>query len=453
MASVIRDPNGRKRISFRENGRTKQIRLGKATVKQAEAFRVRVEGLLAAKLQGLPPDGELSAWLAGLGDTLHDRLVRVGLAQPRRKVVSPTLAELLDRFVASATVKPATLAAYRQTTNSLRKHLGERTPIDAITPEDADRWRRAIVDEGLAGATVAKRCHVAKAIFKRAVRWGLLQRSPFEGLRTGSQSNPERSVYVPREVVAAVLDACPDDRWRAVVALCRFAGLRCPSEVARLTWADVHWEKGRLTVRSPKTEGREGRAVRLVPISPELRPILLRLFEQARAGDERVIHDLDAAKNLRTTFQKIIARASCAPWPRLFQNLRASCATDWVERFPAHAVARWLGHSPMIAAQHYLHVRDRHFEEAAGLVREESGANLGADGAQNAALHTTGGSCAGAHESRESSKNSACVQSSAGSCKPLQNRRMGDTGLEPVTSCVSYRRASQLRQSPRIAAA
>lgn len=52
---------------------------------------------------------------------------------------------------------------------------------------------------------------------------------------------------------------------------------------------------------------------------------------------------------------------------RLFHNMRASCATDWVERFPAHVVAGWLGHSPMIAAQHYLQTRDAHFDLAAGV--------------------------------------------------------------------------------------
>jgi hypothetical protein len=34
-----------------------------------------------------------------------------------------------------------------------------------------------------------------------------------------------------------------------------------------------------------------------------------------------------------------------------FQQLRASCETDWFERFPAHAVAGWLGHFPLIAAR------------------------------------------------------------------------------------------------------
>ena len=47
--------------------------------------------------------------------------------------------------------------------------------------------------------------------------------------------------------------------------------------------------------------------------------------------------------------------------------MRAPCATVGVERFPAHVVAGWLGHSPLIAAKHYLQVRDSHFDATAGV--------------------------------------------------------------------------------------
>ena len=63
---------------------------------------------------------------------------------------------------------------------------------------------------------------------------------------------------------------------------------------------------------------------------------------------------------------KIIVRAGHKPWPRLFQNLRGSCETDWVGVHPAHEVASWLGHSPSIAARHYLKHKDLHVQAATG---------------------------------------------------------------------------------------
>jgi len=34
-----------------------------------------------------------------------------------------------------------------------------------------------------------------------------------------------------------------------------------------------------------------------------------------------------------------------------------------VEKYPNHVVAKWLGHSPMIAATRYLQTREHHFED------------------------------------------------------------------------------------------
>jgi hypothetical protein len=132
----------------------------------------------------------------------------------------------------------------------------------------------------------------------------------------------------------------------------------------------------------------------VVPIAPELRVILQDLFDAAEVGAGAVVPRLrDASTNLRTTFSKIIAKAGVKPWPRLFHNMRASCATDWVEHVPAHAVAGWLGHSPLIAAQHYLQTRDAHFHLVTGGGACERGAQSGAPKgqpvAQNAAQRPT----------------------------------------------------------------
>jgi len=308
----------------------------------------------------------------------------------------------------------------------LREHFGDDKPLHALTPSNADAWRKEIADSGLAPATVAKRVRVAKAVFSKAVRWGLIPASPFADLRAGSQSNPERAYYVSPEAIRAILAACPDNQWRAIVALSRFAGLRCPSEVVGLRWGDVNWARGRLTVRSPKTAGHEGRAVRVVPIAPELRPILQDLFDAAEPGAEAVAPRLrDAGMNLRTQFERIIAKAGVKPWPRLFHNLRASCATDWVERFPAHVVAGWLGHSPMIAARHYLQTRDAHFDLAAGM--DEAATNP----ATNPATQARPSDSTRKQAKPENPKDSADLVTVGAECDSVESLQMTPRGFEP----------------------
>ncbi|TVQ62723.1 MAG: site-specific integrase [Phycisphaerales bacterium] len=450
MASIGREgERGElKRIMFRDTaGKQKSLRLGKCSERNALLALSALEHLLEAKQHDTAPHYDAVRWLERIDDRIHARVVALELAQPRDTAVV-TVGMLLDRFCAAASVKASTMAAYKQTTDSLRAHLGDDTPLVTITPAYADSWRKSIAEpvnvtdedgnettKQLAPATVAKRVHVARAIFKRAVRWGLMDSSPFADLRAGSQSNPDRAFYVPVETIRSILAACPDDEWRAIVALSRFAGLRCPSEVVGLRWGDIVWDKGRMTVRSPKTASHEGHAVRVVPIAPELRPILQALFDRAEPGAEAVVPRLrDGRVNLRTQFERIIARAGVKPWPRLFHNLRASCATDWVEHFPAHVVAGWLGHSPMIAAQHYLQTRDAHFDLAAGIGKAAT--NPATTMATNPATQARPHKPKEQRSQPESHENQGLMVGCGIVCDSVENKLMGVTGLEPVTSAM-----------------
>ena len=430
MASIGREGKGgeRKRIIYRDPaGKQQSLRLGRCSERAAQSALVGFERVLEAHRLGttIHPDGV--RWLESIDDRLHARVARLGLVEPRKGAAVVTLGTLLDRFAESAVVKPVTLAAYRQAIGSLREHFGDDAPLNTITPTRADGWRKALAESTLAPATVAKRVNVAKTIFRKAVRWGLIPSSPFADLRAGSQSNPERSHYVDAEATRAVLAACPDDQWRAIVALSRYAGLRCPSEVVRLTWGDVNWERGRLTVRSPKTAGHDGHAVRVVPIAPELRTILLALFVEAEPGSEWIVPRLrDAGTNLRTHFLRIIGRAGVKPWPRLFHNLRASCATDWVERFPAHVVAGWLGHSPMIAARHYLQTRDAHFDLAAGV------GEAAAKAAANPATQARTSDPTDEHAERGNAGKHAVLAGVGIVCDAVEDEPMGAAGFEPA---------------------
>lgn len=383
MASLVRlakgwrmffdGPDGRKAIwlgSKTRKGREDRTRVlnedqddGKAPREIRQAFDW-IEELVACRRVATSPSPRLAAWLRDIDDRLHDRIAAAGLCEPR---VRTTIGELLDRFEASCEVKPSTLLAYRQAFESLRETLGADRCILAVTKADADAWRQGLADEGLAKATQAKRTRVAKSVFRQAVKWGLLAASPFEDLRCGSQTNPDRLVYVPRPVVEQVLAVCSDDRWRGIVALARFAGLRCPSELVGLTWADVNFERHRLTVRSPKTAHHEGRGSRIVPLLPIVEEILLRLYAAAPEGEPKVFPRLrTTATNLRTQLLRILDRASVQPWPRLLQNLRASAATDFVEKRGAHVASAWCGHTAAVAARHYLSVRDEDFEAVTG---------------------------------------------------------------------------------------
>ena len=466
MASLIWDgeakgPRGwrRARIQFLLSDRLLTVRLGATSLRVAHEWKARIEQLVVDLKGGVSHDGPLVAWLQNLPDEAYGKLARVGLVVPRVREETDvrTLKSLCDAFKGRAAVKASTSASYGQTIDSLTAFFGESRDVSTITPEDADEWRKAVscarqgeglrrkrrttADNTLAPATVAKRVHVAKRIFGKAASWGWLAKNPFAALRAGSQANPNRSHYVDTQIAESVMEACPGPQWRTLVALCRYAGLRCPSEVGLLGWVDVDFHHGRLRVRSPKTEGHGGdHAVRLVPIVPRLRAILADAFDTAASGETLVVPLASRqSANLRTTLTKMIERAHCAPWPRLFQNLRASCETDWVQNYPLHVCAKWLGHSPAIAAQHYVMVRDHHFADAirgGSEVTVSRGAKCGALVVQTAAQQAPA-----TDTQRIARREKTSVIPEGNSVSPASREELkicsvGDEGLEPPTPSV-----------------
>jgi integrase len=367
MASIGNDPNGHKRILFvAPDGKRKTIRLGKVTMKQATAFKVKVEALIGQTITGVADD-EVSRWLAGLDAERYGRLAAVGLVRPRERD-GQTLGALLDGYIAGrhADAKPRTLINLDQARKYLIAFFGADKTVRDITEADAEEFYRRQLAEGLALNTVRRTCGRAKQFLHFAVRKRLILSNPFVGLKTAVGSDPDRKFFVTSNMACKVLDACPDGDWRLIFALCRWGGLRCPSEVGALRWGDVDWERSRFTVHSTKTEHHECKGRRIVPLFPELLPHLADAFDRAEPGQEYVVMRCrDGGVNLRTQLERIIERAGLVPWPKLFHNLRASRQTELAERYPIHVVCAWLGNSAAIAREHYLQVTESHYEQAA----------------------------------------------------------------------------------------
>ena len=131
-----------------------------------------------------------------------------------------------------------------------------------------------MAEQGLSESTVNKRCGNAKVFFNVAVKRKLIASNPFTELESKSFANKSRQYFLERKDADKILDACPDAQWKCLFALCRYGGLRCPSEVLSLRWCDINWEQGRMLIHSPKTERHEGRESRIIPIFPEIWPYL-----------------------------------------------------------------------------------------------------------------------------------------------------------------------------------
>ena len=371
------------RVSFYDkDGERRFIRLGEIGKKAAESITLHVQQLADLSYAGMSLDAEQTAWLAKIGQDLTDRLAAVGLVPNRASTAKDVqLGEFLDGYIADRTdIKPWTKTNLKQARNNLVAYFGKTRRLAEITAGDADEFRRQLLTR-LGENTVRRHCGRAKQFFRHAVRKELIAKNPFADMRgCGVKANRERDYTVTREVAQKVLDACPNAEWRLIFALARFGGLRIPSELMQLRWGDIDWERGRMTVRSPKTEHHEGKSSRVVPLFPELRPHLEAVWDLAEEGAEYVIaRRRSPGVNLRTRLEKIIARAGLKPWPKLFHNLRANRQTELAAKFPEHVACEWIGNSRAVAREHYLRVTEADYEHAARL---EGGTEGGTEGAR-----------------------------------------------------------------------
>ena len=401
MASLSTDGTKNRTVQFvAADGKRRSIRLGKVNLKHAEAVRQKVGHLAGALTHKLPLDAETAAWVRDLGDELHTKLAAVGLVPARQ---SQALGAFLDAYMlrAAAERKGGTMTTINTVANDLRRFFGEGTGVRSIGPAEARDFRHHYLTRTpkLAAATHSKRLKTARQFFEYAVTIGLTPANPFEGVTTVSVLPDERRHYVTIED-ARKLIAAADPTWAIMIALARFGGLRCPSEVLSLKWEHVNFETMRMTVPSPKTEHLPGRAYRPCPIFEALAPHLADAFERAAPGEIYVVGGPRGERyraasasvkgwvscNVRTPFEKLIRRAGLIPWPRLFHNLRASCETDLAAEFPGHVVAAWIGHSQETMRKHYLQVRESDYEAASRprlVAGERGGAISGASVVQN----------------------------------------------------------------------
>lgn len=475
MASIASEPNGHRRLLFTApDGNRKSIRLGKCSQKDAERISGHIEHISTSKLPGQPIPRETALWIGSIGHKLHDRLARSGLIERRVAPEVMGLAPFIDTYMAQRPdLKPNTLVLMKQARIWLLRYLGDDRRLDQVTTSDADGYKAHMVSSGLAKATIAKRCRYARHFFDVAKRRGLVATNPFQHIKGAVQGNPARRCFVPGDLIAKVIEVAPDPQWKLLIALARWGGLRVPTEALALTWRDVDFESKRFIVRAEKTAHHEDGGIRMVPMFPELLPLFHAVFDDAPEGTTHVISRYRSANvNLRTQFQRYIEKAGAKPWPKLWQNLRASRATELADQFPSHVCAAWLGHTERIADSFYRQVTDEHFAKASGnrplptqsppgdrpnrpsylpaenREDDDHPANKPAQIPAQQVAARYGNVSQDANAKKENPPIYGGFSSSAEKCESPEGDGMGVTGLEPVTPSVSCWCASQLRQTP-----
>lgn len=368
------------------------IRLGALPEKDVEAIRERIALLEVNRKLGQAPDASATAWLGRIDRKVYATLAAGGLVENRSQDATTLLGPYLDGCIAkrealmkAGKIHSDTVRIERLVRACLVDKFGRDKPLTSFTEGDAEDFRDFLLTEGsrpvkkcgteivikarkpLSEATTRKRCSIASKMFSKAVRAELICRNPFDTDAVPKANvATKRIAYIEAADARAVLAKLPTNEWKLLFALCRWGGMRI-GEPRLLTWADVLFDERRILVHCQKTDHIIGHETRLVPIFPELAPLLDQQFEQAPVGSVYVLPMLQERTDasLRKTLLRAADVAGVKRWPRLWHNLRATRQNELLEAgFKRKAVCSWMGNSAEVAHEHYERATDVDFDRA-----------------------------------------------------------------------------------------
>jgi integrase len=121
-------------------------------------------------------------------------------------------------------------------------------PMKQIRRSDVEAWIKAMDAAGLAPGTIKTRYVNVRSVFRSALNDKVIGSDPSDGVRLprGRRADAAMSIPTPEEVGQLV--AVADDRFRAFIALCAFAGLRL-GEAAAVQVGDINFLRKSLAVR------------------------------------------------------------------------------------------------------------------------------------------------------------------------------------------------------------
>ena len=312
-----------------------------------------------------PPRRTKTGWNAPLEIREAFHALMSGQPDPRPKAENLPAVKVCDLFLDHSQKHhaPGTFAGYKFFLKSFCGRHG-RQPAKAVVPFHVNSWLDS------KPTWKGSRRHAALAV-KRAFAWadkqGLLSPSPLKGLEV--EAGNRRTRVLTRDEQAAILAEIKDRPFREFVTALLATGCR-PSEVARVTAADVNLDLGVWVLATHKTFKKTGKP-RVIYLTPEMLELTRRLMAEFPEGP--LFRGPRGKKpysrnGIRCRFKRLRAKLPHLP-PFVCYNLRHTFATQaLVNGVGVAQVAELLGHtSTEMVSSTYGHLAGEvaHLREAA----------------------------------------------------------------------------------------
>jgi site-specific recombinase XerD len=203
--------------------------------------------------------------------------------------------------------------------------------------------------------TVNIELRTLKALFSQAVKWGALERNPFDNLKLIRL--PEQTpVHISPIDVKTLLNAITTRWLRDIILFALNTGMR-RGELINMRWDDLDFNRSTVMVKNSETFKTKSRTERGIPLNPQALNILKELPKRS----EYVFTNSDGnkliGKYVSECFRQAVKDSGLNPQLH-FHSLRHSFATFLVkDGVSLYEVQKLLGHSNISVTQVYSHLQ------------------------------------------------------------------------------------------------
>jgi integrase len=266
---------------------------------------------------------------------------------------------VLRRYFAyyRANRRPRSVLRHETSWHVLQPILGAKR-LDEITPFDLERYRRDRKQARKTDVTINRELAFLRHVYSMAITWGKTTDNPVKKVRFARENNGRIRLLTPEEEGRLLTYCAP--HLKPIILTALHTGFRT-SELLSLTWADVDFARGVITVRAAYVKNSESRSI---PMNDVLTATLKAVKIESDAG-EAVFHTPQGrpCRNFRTAFEQAVQKAGLEDFT--FHDLRHTFASRLaMVRVDLPTVKELLGHKSIAMTLRYTQLSTDHKQRA-----------------------------------------------------------------------------------------
>lgn len=290
-----------------------------------------------------------------------------------------TFDELLDAYVEKVKDQKYFNTSIKYFVPVLKGYFGDRliSEINYKMLEDfRDKRKKTPTQYGTERSerTVNLEMAILRHIFRKGLKWGMLEKNPFENSEDlFYRARNKRDRALTEDEVRRLIETCPP-YLKPIVVTAVYTGLR-KSDVLSLKWKDIDLERGLIRLTEQKTG-----KTRNIILNSDMRTLL----QSLPVKGEYVFPGKGGKpfKDIKRSFQRALKEAGIEQSKDrrqkvVFHTLRHTCISLLTEKgADTTMVKNYVAHASEEMTEHYTHLSEEYARKTANILNGLCGVNL-----------------------------------------------------------------------------